>query len=489
MSEGTNGSRGEGEPPGPATTELEQLRAEVADLRTRVRSEAQRRDWLLSLRRALAAVLIALVAVCTVTSVVGLWGARTTLNTDRWVATVAPLPRDPKVNAAVSAYLTDQVFSAVDVERRLKRALPPRAAFLAGPVTDSVHDYMRTSVSRLLKSDSFQDLWRGANRAAHARLVATLENKNGNVRVQGSTVTLNLLPMTNNLLTALEAQLPQLFGKKLDLPTLTSGELPPALHQRIEKALGVHLPKDFAQITLYDRHQLAQLQDAVLLFKRGLAGLVAGTVVLLGLALWASPHRRRTLLQLGLWLAVTVTALSAVLRAVRDQILGQVPKGVYRDGVREALHHLFAVLRDRADQLLWFGIALAVLMYAIGPGRLPSAARHGASQGARATGTFAAATGKRLASAAEIRARTRAHADVLRVGGAVLAALVALLLSSWTGLLVVGALLAAYEIAVTLLARGPDRDTAQGTALAPEQGTERGSPTAGEDPVPARPRH
>ncbi|MER5252229.1 hypothetical protein [Streptomyces sp. NPDC002855] len=452
--EETPGRDGDGPVRDSATeSELERLRAEVSELRERAGTERRRRVRLLSVRRAVAAVLIALVAVLAVTSIVGVWGGRTTLNTDRWIATVGPLPEDPDVNAAVSTYLAREIFDQLDVEQRLSEALPPRASFLAAPVTGAVHDYLRDSISKLIATDRFQELWRATNRAAHARIVAVLEERNDNVRVHGDTVTLNLLPMVNNLLRSLEEQLPTLFGKKLDLPALSSGEIPPGLHERVEQALGVSLPENFAQVRLYNRNELGQLQDSVLMFKRVVVGLVIAVPVLLGLALWISPHRRRTLLQLGLWLVVTVTVLSTVLRAVRDQLLGQVPPGVYREGVRAVLWTVFTTLRDRGDQLLWLGVGIAVLAYLVGPGRLPVALRRYTAQGARATGHFVAKAGERLTDGARVRPWLARHADVLRVSGVVLAALIALLLSSWTALFVVGALLAAYEIGLTLVAR------------------------------------
>ncbi|WP_030661299.1 hypothetical protein [Streptomyces rimosus] len=436
-------------------SELERLRAEVQELRARVSTTKRRRLRLLAVRRIVAAVVIALVAVLTVTSVVGVWGARTALNTDRWVATVGALPEDPTVDAAVSAYLADEIFDQLDVERRLSGALPPRASFIAPPVTDAVHDYVRDSIAKLLRTEQFQDLWRSANRFAHARITAVLEQRSEGVRVQGDTVTLNLLPLVNNLLNALEDRLPTLFGKRLDLPTVSSGEIPPGLHDRIEKALGVSLPADFAQITLHDRHTLGQLQQAVLLFKRALVGLLISVPLLLGLALWVSPNRRRTLLQLGLWLVIGVAALSGVLRAVRDQLLAHVPSGVYREGTRDALWTIFTTLRERGEQLLWLGIVLAVLAYLVGPGRLPVGLRHHTSRGARATGRLAARAGRRLGKpGATLRPWVREHADVLRVGGVIVAALIALLFSSWTSLLVIAVVLAAYETAVTLALHG-----------------------------------
>ncbi|WP_073762706.1 hypothetical protein [Streptomyces sp. CB02923] len=452
--------------------ELERLRAEVRELRARAGTQKRRRARLLAVRRAVAAVVIALVAVFTVTSVVGVWGARTALDTDRWVATVEELPADPAVNAAVSTYLTNEIFSRLDVERRLSDALPPRASFIAGPVTGAVQGHVRTSISKLLKTERFQDLWRSANRFAHARITAVLEQRSEGVRVQGDTVTLNLLPLVNNLLNALEERLPTLFGKRLDLPTLSSGEVPPGLRDRVGKALGVSLPADFAQIKLYNRETLGQLQQAVVLVKRGLVGLLLAVPLLLGLALWVSPNRRRTLLQLGLWLVVSVTALSGILRAVRDQLLAQVPSGVYREGTRSALWTVFTTLRERGDQLLWLGVVLAVLMYLVGPGRLPVGLRRHTSRGARATGRLAVRAGRRIPTGSGLHAWTREHADVLRVAGVVVAALVALLLSSWVSLIVAAAALAVYEAAITLVLRdgsspgpgeaGPEADAQPG---------------------------
>ncbi|MFJ8948730.1 hypothetical protein ACIRO1_01395 [Streptomyces sp. NPDC102381] len=440
-------------PPSATDSELERLRAEVEVLRDRAGSQRRRHARTFAVRRTIAAILIALVAVLAVTSVVGGWGSRTTLNTDRWISTVGSLPEDPKVNAAVSKYLADEIFDQLDVEQRLSDALPPRASFLAGPVTGAVHDFMHDKISELIATERFQELWRTTNRFAHERIVALLEKRNENIKVKGDTVTLNLLPVVNNLLGSLESELPSVFGKKIDLPTLSSGELPPGLHQRIEKAIGRDLPENFAQIRLYNRNELGQLQDAVLLFKKAVIGLLIAVPVLLALSLWVSPNRRRTLLQLGLWLVVSVTVLTAVLRGVRDQLLGQMPEGVYRDGLRSALWTIFTMLRERGDQLLWLGVAIAVLCYLIGPGRLPSALRRWTAQGARATGHGVSRASEHLGKNKQLRPWLARHVDVLRVGGAVLAALLSILLSSWTALLVIAVLLAAYEIAVTLAAR------------------------------------
>lgn len=409
----------------------------------------QRRTTRHRLRRIAAAVLVAVAGFLAAVSVVGLWSARTALNTERWVATVERLPEHPEFTAAVATYLSTEVFDAVDVQRRVAEVLPDRASVLAGPLSDAVRDYLRDTVERFLATDRFRELWEGVNRFAHPRIVAILEGRSETVSVEGSTVTLNLLPIVNDLLLAVERALPTMFDRRLDLPTLSSGEIPPNLHARIEAALGVSLPSDFGQITVYDRSRLGQLQEAVVLFKRSVALTVAAAALALALALWISPNRRRTILQLGLWLAIATVVLSRLLRAVRDDLLGRVPDGVYREGLAVALDEIFTTLRERGDQLLWLGGAIAVLAYLVGPGRLPVALRRWV---VRWTTAAVAATRSGVTSG-RLRAFAARHLDALLVGGVVGAAIIALVLSSWASLLAVAVLLVAYAVLVTLLAR------------------------------------
>ncbi len=464
------------------TEEVAHLRAEVSALRDQLATRERRGVQVHVVRRVVAAILVAVAAFGAVGSVIGVWGAYTALNTDRWVAIVGPLPANQQVDAAVATYVTGEVFKVLDVQGRVTAALPPEATFVAAPLTGAVRGYVLDTVEDLLRTPQFQSLWVRANQAAHERVVAILENRSPGVSVEGQVVTLNLLPLINDVLVALEQRLPTLFGKQLNLPTISSGTIPPNLRARVESALGVTLPANFGQITLYRGDELRTLQDALVTFKRSVALLVIGSLLTLGLALWVSPGRRRTTLQLGLWLAVAVVVLSSIVRAVRAQLLDQVPEGVYREGVQTGLQIVFATLRQRGDQLLWLGLALAVVCYLAGPGRGAVAVRRLVTRGGRAVARVTHRVTHHAASGRS-SAWLRRHLDAFRVGGLVVAAVVALLLSSWSGLLVLLLILVGYEVAVTLLARagaGPQAGEGPPTVPPAAQGP-------GDVPVP-RPR-
>jgi hypothetical protein len=463
------------------------LREEVAALRAQLDTRARRQRRWLSTRKVVAAVLVFLAAFGTTASVIGVWSARTTLNTDRWVSTVTPLASDPQVKAAVSTYMTDQVYSSLNVPSRVRQALPPQAGFLAVPLSNQVKDFIHSSVTRVLNSPQFATLWPQLNR-----------NESNVVGSSGQTVTLNLLPVVNETLRQLQQQVPTLFGKQLNLPpvNITNGQIPPDLRNRIETQLGITLPANFARLTIYRGNELKQAQDAVVAFKKSVVMLVLGTLIALALALWISPRRRRTLLQFGVWLVIWVVVLSNIIKAVRNQVLDQVQAGVYRDGASAAVHIVFTTLRERGNQLIWIGAILAVVCYLIGPGRLPVWLRHQVARLGRATWRL---TRRGAAVAvADGPGFARRYLDPLRLGGVAVAAIAALWFSSWTALAVILVLLGAYELVLTLMAgtagpavpaeaAGAEPGEASPSARVPAQPSPGASQADVEHPTAARP--
>ncbi|MBG0567153.1 hypothetical protein I4J89_37470 [Actinoplanes sp. NEAU-A11] len=400
--------------------------------------------------------LVVLAAFALVTSVVGLWAARTTLDTDRWVATVAPLPQDPKINAAVAEYATTEVFQVLDVETRLREVLPPQAAFVAGPIAGQLREQVRNTVRNVLGSDRFQVVWVELNQRLHQRILAVLEGQSTLITAQQDRIQIDLLPLINQVLRELSDQLPTLFGKQITLPDLSSGAIPENLRTRVEEQLGVTLPANFAQFTVYDSGQLWAAQQAVATAKRDLALFVGATIVLLILAYVVSPRRRRTTVQLGIWLIIAAVTVTAIVRAVRRQVIAEIPEGTYRDGVDAAVTTVFSTLRERGTQIIWIGAILALVAYLVGPGRFPVWLRRQVRRGAVAgwrgirRGTDVAVTrGPGFVTT---------YLDPIRIGGVLVAVVLALILSSWTSLLVIVLLLAAFEVAVTLIARRHDQD-------------------------------
>jgi hypothetical protein len=378
----------------------------------------------------------------------------------------------------MAEYATTELFRVLDVENRIREVLPDQAAFVAGPLTGQIRETVRKTVHQVLVSDRFQQIWVEANRRVHERVLAILQGTSTLVVVRDDRVDIDLLPLINQVLRQLSANLPTMFGKQLSLPDLGTGAIPDNLRTRVEEAVGVTLPADFARFSIYDSGQLAAIQKAVAAAERDLVLFVTATIVLLVVALLVSPVRRRTLLQLGLWLVVAAVAVTAVLRRVRGELLLEVPAGVYRDGVDAAVTSVFAGLRDRGTQLIWIGLLLAMLMYLVGPGRAPVWLRGMVAAAARATWQGSGRGGRAVVTHGP--GFVARHLDAIRVGALVVAAVVALLLSSWTSLLVIALTLAAVEVLVTVVGRRAAAAAPPATTVAPD--TTMAPPP---DPTPA----
>jgi hypothetical protein len=439
----------------PDAEEVMRLRAEVSALQAKLDTDRRRGSTVRRLRGITAAILIAITAFALVASVVGVWSARTALNTDRWVAAVAPLPKDPQVAAAVADYATNQLSEALNLEQRVKTVLPPQASFIVGPIAGQVRNTVQKTIYNVLQSDRFQPIWTELVRRAHQRAVAIINGTSNVAVIRQDRVDIDLLPLINQVLRVLSTELPTLFGKQITLPDISSGAIPENLRARVQDALGITLPANFAQFTVYDSGKLWAVQQAVKTAKRDLVLFVIGTFVLLLAAVAISPRRRRTLLQLGLWLVIFAVAVTAAVRAVRNQLLTEIPAGVYRDGAAAAVTIVFSQLRTRGVQLIWLGVILAVLMYLIGPGRGPTWLRRQIATGARWVG-HGVRVGARVAVTRGPGFIAR-YRDPLRIAGIAVAAVLALILSSWTALLVIAMVLAAYEVFVTLVARSASR--------------------------------
>ena len=100
------------------------------------------------------------------------WVERQVLTPDNWVSMVTPWPKQPVIYQALGTYITDQLFSAVPVQQEIADALPPKAGFLAKPLTDQLNSLVEKTAQRTVASDTFQTIWVAANRVAINRIVS-----------------------------------------------------------------------------------------------------------------------------------------------------------------------------------------------------------------------------------------------------------------------------------------------------------------------------
>jgi len=144
-------------------------------------------------------ILIPLGVVLTVLAIFAVWTERQALDTDEWVDTSSALLGDEDIRTALNEYLTDQLFTNVDVQSELESKLPSQVAPLAGPLTGALRQLATEAGQRALESSQVQDAWASANRTAHELLLNLIEGNGERVDANGGVVTLQLKPLVENL--------------------------------------------------------------------------------------------------------------------------------------------------------------------------------------------------------------------------------------------------------------------------------------------------
>jgi hypothetical protein len=439
--------------------EKARLEAEVGALQARL-DRAARPSLGRRVRGPVAVLLVIVTTLMVTVSLGGVWARRNALNTDRWVQTVGPIADDAAVQEALGRYLTGQVMTAIDPEAFFEDVLPDRGQILAVPLTNALRGFVNDQVDSFLSSDAFSDLWVAANRRVHARVVALLEGdegplqESGAVQIEDGKVLMNLVPVVNAVLARIGDLSPEIFGRTVDVPTVSIDEVPEAAIEKIEDALGRQLPADFGQFTVFEVSALSEVQDAVETFDRLVVLAVVLAVLLIALTLWVSPHRRRTLLQLLMGITLGVVLMRrAGIRAEAEVIdLVRVPEN--RDAAGVIVGAFVSSLLGATAWVLAIVAVVAVIAVLTGGYPWVAALRHRGAGLARTAGS--AVTG--VASHRDDPAVTdwvARNREALQAGGLILGVLVLLFADlSWWGILVLALLVGGYELAVQRLA-GP----------------------------------
>ena len=309
----------------------------------------------------LSIILVILTCIGVLASTMILWVEATMLNTDRFVALVAPVGSDPRVIASVSQYAADQLVTALDIQNRTANALPFDGQFLTGPLDRVVHDFVQTRTADFLTSDSGQALWQAQLRRVHAGLVALLRGQTSTIGSANGALTLDLLPILAAMLSRLQQAAPGLIPFGVTIPDLSSAQNPAQARQELARALGVQLAPDFGVITLAQSNTLKTAQRLVSVLDALQVVLPLVTLALAILTLALAADRRRTLLLLG----GVIAALFLVAMLVTQLVLGNVPAAVMASPAHEIVASLVGLVQANLLGTLVVGL-FAGLVVALG---------------------------------------------------------------------------------------------------------------------------
>jgi hypothetical protein len=330
-------------------TELERLRVEVASLRSQVQQaptsakggvagRAGRQRW----RTIVAVLLIVVGCVLAPLAGVAVWARNQVTDTDRYVATVAPLAEDPAIQQAITDQITNQVFTYIDVQGLTTQAvdaltqrgsLPPRVAdqlqALATPIANGIQSFTRTQVAKIVQSQAFADAWVQANRLAHDELVKALTGEGGGaVTVENDTVSLNLAA----------------FIQTVKQQLVASGF-----------TLAERIPQVNVSFVLFQSKDITRARSAFNLLNTLGNWLPVIALILLAIGVYVAKDHRRALIGAGLGVAGGMLLLALGLAVFRSVYLDAVPAAVLP-------HDAAAVLYDTIVRFLRAGLRTVLVL-------------------------------------------------------------------------------------------------------------------------------
>ena len=380
-------------------------------------------------------VLAALTAILLVVSVVASWTSGTALNTQNFVNRISPVIDEPAVRTAVATELGNELVAVLHVQDRLSPVLPSNLQFLSAALATGVERVVREQVTKTVDSTAFHRIWVAALTLSHQQVVTTLTGSGAPRQVYNGKIYVNLVDVVVLVVQNLQNQLPTIFGTALaqQIPdTLTAD----ALRALLSKALGVDLAATFASVPILDANALDQARKGIKVINLAVLLVIALALVAFAAAVWLSPRRRRTVGQIGLLTAGLTGVLFFAVRGLTRSAISGISDDTLRPAAASVTRVVLSSLRHQAIALFLVALVLALVAYVVGSSRSAIALRGQAARGWTAHNQLATT-----------------NLDALRIGAAVVAAIVLFLWTSWTALLIVVLLLAAYEIAVTLLAR------------------------------------
>lgn len=306
-------------------------------------------------RPIVAVILIVLGCVLAPLAVVSGWAKHTITDTDQFVATYAPLAKDPAVQAYVVAETMNVINQNVDVNGLTTEVIDgikglgvrPRVSealdLLKAPAAQGIQSMMQRGVEAFVTSDAFATVWEQALRISHAQLTATLsDDPAALLKAQNDgTIGIEIGPIIAQIKQSLIDQ------------GITVASRIPAVNRTIPIAQAENLPA--AQV--------------------GYRAVVAGgtwlpwvALILIAAGVLVAKRRARTMIWAAVGLGLAMVVLLIGFATGRAVLLTTLPPSVVPTNVTTLLYNTVATpMKDTATVVLVLAIVVAVVGWLFGP--------------------------------------------------------------------------------------------------------------------------
>ncbi len=318
--------------PSPKEKELKKLQAENETLKEEL-SEAKAEKH--TGKRIAVGLLIVLGCIALALANISNWARDTLIDTDAWVATIGPLSQNPVIVDALSDAIVEGVSDELGITQLERPNLLVMLGILEQPLVEKVQELVSEAISTVILSDEFNEIWVRAIEIIHDSLVIVLSGDSPYIYAEDGIVYLDFSELLDEILNLLGLKNISLFEPGADV----------------------------MQFALVESDNLAKVQRVLrMLDSIAFLSFIIMTLCLGG-AVVLSRWRRRTIITMGISVAVVMLVSLFLINIGESYVLASIVDQAFNDLASDVFHSITAGLITQTLLLLILGVIVAVIAH------------------------------------------------------------------------------------------------------------------------------
>jgi hypothetical protein len=252
---------------------------------------------IVTIRRALAVLLVVAAAVCAYGSILAYWADTVLLDTPTFMRAIEPVVDDDGARMQASTTISDAVMDVIDIRRITDLVAPDFDIPAIDQLAADLDSLVRQKIEAAVRTDTFDDLWLGEMHRWHIGLVGAVHATTGESVTDGAEIRVALGPYIDLLIEQAESPL---------VRRLITNLVPDDIRQM--------------QVVVFNAELIADRLELLRLLGRARPYLPWATAVALLLAFTAAPQARHALFGAGVSLAIGGVIAGAVTARETERI-------------------------------------------------------------------------------------------------------------------------------------------------------------------------
>ncbi|MFC2025574.1 hypothetical protein ACFLUC_00080 [Chloroflexota bacterium] len=268
------------------------------------------------------------------------WASSTLLNTNRWVNAVGSLTQDQEIAEVIGVFIAGEISEVTDIDEAVTEILPEKFEMLSNPLSKALIGLVEDAVAVFVQSDVVNAVWVTTNRVAHTLVLGVLEGKGDKVYFETGQLVIDISPLIETI--------EDTFGlERLDLD----------------------LVGEDGKIVLLENEKVAVLQQIVAVLNAVGLLLPLISLVVLVIAVWVSLWRRKTMMWIGIGIAIVMLLSILVYNLAESWMLASIADPLLRFFTGEILDVVTHGLLVQSIVLMILGVLIILGAWVVGPSR------------------------------------------------------------------------------------------------------------------------